>query len=241
MNQLEVYPASFWAHRSAAHIINHLDRRFQADPGASLAVGLAGGTTPASVYRYWTLQTPDTFDWSRLHLFLSDERMVPLDHAESNFRMACELLPKAVHLYPVNTALSAADAAADYERQILEIVPADPPTSVPRFELVLLGMGNDGHTASLFPKSPVLDERRRLVSPAVHPETGQERVTFTLPLLHAASRVVFLVSGAAKAPMLSRALSGDGHSMLPAALAARGSLEAVWLVDQAAHGDAASR
>ena len=241
MSQVLVYPTAYWAHRAAAYIVDILQRTLAAHPERELAVALAGGTTPASVYRYWTLEAPVEFDWSRLHLFLADERIVPPDHADSNFRMAREQLPAALHWYPVETAHPAERAAREYEALIRATVWSEPPSFVPRFDLILLGVGEDGHTASLFPGSPVLKERRCLVSAAVHPESAQERVTFTLPLIQAAAHVAFLVTGAAKSPMLSRILSQTPDSTLPAALAAAEARAAVWLVDEAAHADARNR
>jgi len=162
--------------------------------------------------------------------------MVPQEHPDSNFRVARESLPLAPHLHAVNTMRTAEGAAEDYESLIRDFVAVGTQFPVPQFDLILLGVGNDGHTASLFPGSPVLAEKRRLVSPAVHPESKQARVTFTLPLIQAASRVAFLVSGAAKSCVLARLLSTAPDHELPAALAAGLSREVVWMVDEDAHG-----
>jgi 6-phosphogluconolactonase len=232
-HRVVVAPAAFWPHRAAAYIGDFLQRALAAVPDRAVFVALAGGSTPAAVYRHWMLQTPGDFDWSRVHLFLADERMVPPGHAESNFCMAREQLSGVLHLHAVNTSLTAERAAQEYERLIRNLVPLQP-SQVPRFDLVLLGLGHDGHTASLFPGSPALDEQRVLVAATAHPQTGQQRVTFTLPLIHAAGHVIFLVAGGAKSGMLAQVLSARSDSELPAARAAAGSRDVTWIVDDLA-------
>lgn len=233
MSRVIVHPNDQWPTLAATQIISFLQDRLSASPEQIVTVALAGGTTPVPVYRQWSKLAPAGFDWNRVRLFLSDERMVPQEHSDSNFRVARESLPLAPHLHAVNTMRTAEDAAEDYESLIRDFVAAGNP--VPQFDLILLGVGNDGHTASLFPGSPVLSEKRNLVSAAVHPESLQARVTFTLPLIQAASRVAFLVSGAAKSSILARLLSTP-DSGLPAALAARVSRDVEWILDEDAHG-----
>ena len=167
------------------------------------AVALSGGATPKPVYEALAeLPLP----WDRVHWFFGDERFVPPDDRESNYRMAREAMlfrapPENVHAIPT-VGVTLDKAAARYEAVLPE-----------RFALVLLGLGTDGHTASLFPGSPVLDERVRRV--AAVPDKDPPRITLTYPALENADHVAFLVSGADKDAVLARVRAGD--KSLPAA------------------------
>lgn len=165
---------------------------------------LAGGQTPRALYR--RLATVE-FDWEAAHIFFSDERCVPPEHPDSNFRMALETLlsqvPARVHRMPGETC-----DAAQYERELRAVFGE----GLPAFDLALLGLGADGHTASLFPGDPALDERQRLVVKVTGPD--RPRLTLTLPVLSASRLAVFLVSGADKREALRRLLAGED---LPAA------------------------
>jgi 6-phosphogluconolactonase len=167
------------------------------------AVALSGGSTPEPVYR---ALADEALAWDRIHWFFGDERFVPPDSPESNYRMAREAMlyraPPA-NVRPVPTlGVTLEDAAARYEAGLPK-----------RFRLVLLGIGTDGHTASLFPGSPVLEERVRGVRAV--PEKSPPRITLTYPALENADHVAFLVSGADKDAVLERVLAGDVR--LPAA------------------------
>ncbi|HEY0105210.1 MAG TPA: 6-phosphogluconolactonase [Rhizomicrobium sp.] len=197
------------------------------------ALCLAGGETPRRLYD--CLGTPPylgAFPWPRTHLFWGDERFVPPDDALSNLRMVREsLLARAPippgNVHPIPTAgLSPPDAAAAYERTLRDFRPAGSPL----FDATLLGLGTDGHTASLFPHSPALAERERWVLPVVGAKP-EPRITLTYPALESSRLVGFLVTGADKAPVLKRIR--DGVSDDPAArLCAPGG--AVWFADRAA-------
>jgi 6-phosphogluconolactonase len=167
-------------------------------------VALAGGRTPRTLY---TLLATKAYDWSAVEVFFGDERCVPPDHPASNFRMAHEtLLSKVaarVHRMPGETC----DAPA-YEHELRRILGQD----LPALDLVFLGIGADGHTASLFPGDPALEETRRLVVSVARPD--HRRLTLTLPVLCAARLAVFLVSGEEKRDALRRVLAGEN---LPAA------------------------
>ena len=204
------------------------------------ALALAGGNTPRRAYEL--LAAPplrDAIAWEALHLFWGDERCVPPDHPDSNYRMAHEALISRVpiparNVHRVRTEEGSAVAmAAYYERELrgffrLEV------EDVPRFDLILLGMGPDGHTASLFPGSPALDETRRLVVPNSIDYMPHERVTFTFPVLDAARQVAFLVAGRDKAEKLAAALSADPS--VPAWRVHPSDGEVRWYVDRAAAG-----
>jgi 6-phosphogluconolactonase len=168
-------------------------------------LALAGGSTPREVYR--RLATARV-DWRSLDVFFGDERCVPADHPDSNFRMAHEALlagvPVRVHRMPGETC-----AASAYEAELRAAFETHDrtPEGVPVFDLVLLGLGEDGHTASLFPGDPALLERERLVVRVERPD--HPRLTLTLPVLSAARAALFLVAGAAKREPLRRLLAGD--------------------------------
>jgi len=202
-------------------------------------VALSGGSTPSRLYQLLTLPPlRQRIDWSRCHLFWGDERLVPPDHADSNYRLARETLldgvplPVAqIHGVPVEVG-EGNDVAQSYEEDLRDFFGRD--ELWPRFDLLLLGLGSDGHTASLFPGSPALEESQRWVvatppgtlPPPVH------RVTLTLPAINAAREVLFLVAGADKAGVLHRVLQGDVG--LPAARVRPAGGDLYWFVDLAA-------
>jgi len=205
------------------------------------SVALSGGSTPLVLYR--SLAEPpfrEAIGWSRVHLFWGDERFVPADHPDSNYRAAQEVfvsrLPiPAENVHPIPTGPADPEsAAAQYEdtlRRFFSLSEAD----MPRFDLVLLGLGPDGHTASLFPGSPALDEHKRLVVAAYVPKLATWRITLTPPVLRGASNVTFLVAGPDKAAILQDVLEGpyDPHR-LPAQLVRPEEGTLTWLVDEAA-------
>ena len=197
--------------------------RLLADPTPTL--GLAGGSTPRAAYLLLADRDPG---WPRITAWLGDERWVPPDDPASNVRMVRESLASKVpvrFLAPEWSGGEPEDAAMAYEAAIDEAVGATP-------ALVLCGMGDDGHTASLFPGTAALEVRdRRYVANWV-PDKGVWRLTATFPLLWAARTLVFLVTGDAKAGPLHRII--DEEADLPAGVAARGAGEAVWFVDRAA-------
>ncbi len=203
------------------------------------AVALAGGSTPRALYELLSdRKAPyrDALPWVRTHLFFGDERPVPPDHPESNYGMARRALLASVTIPPGNVHRIRGEddpeaAARAYESELRAFFGGPP-----RFDLLLLGMGADGHTASLFPGSPPDDGCRLVVAPFV-PALGTRRITLTLRSLRGASRVVFLVSGASKAPALARVLSDDAaESGLPASRVRPVAGTVLWLVDRAAAG-----
>ncbi|MFQ5664404.1 MAG: 6-phosphogluconolactonase [Terriglobia bacterium] len=199
-------------------------------------VALAGGSTPRQLYELlasgeWRHRIP----WDQLHFFWGDERLVPHDHRQSNYRMVREALLKHVpvpqqNIHPVPTQASLEATARAYEQELRAHFGHR--WGVPGFDLILLGLGADGHTASLFPGAPALEDKQHLV--VAHRPAGYElaRVTLTLPVLNHARRVFFLVSGASKALALRDAFEGTGQR--PAQRVAPKKGELVWLVDSAA-------
>lgn len=215
-----------WAERAAGVVAKRIGAALAAR--GSALVALAGGGTPRPVYR--RLARRDDVDWSRVCLVLGDERLVESDDPRSNRALVeRELLTGAARAARFEPPGNGPDAAAEYEQRLRRLVTATAGT----LDLVLLGVGTDGHTASLFPDGAELDAtswvtRSRAPAPPV------ERLTLTLPLLSGAREIVFLVAGAGKASTLA-ALFGDagGSSTLPAArLAAR--RDSLWLVDEPA-------
>jgi 6-phosphogluconolactonase len=197
-------------------------------------LALAGGSTPRRLYELLSSCYRDQVPWQKVHLFWGDERLVPPDHPESNYRMAREkllrwlLLPEE-NVHPVRLLPSFEETAAAYEKELREFFGEQ--RRSPVFDLILLGLGADGHTASLFPRADALEEKERAVLLARSP-VGTVRVTLTLPVLNAARRIFFLVSGAEKARILRRVLEEKGD--LPAQRVAPLKGELVWLVDHAA-------
>jgi 6-phosphogluconolactonase len=201
---------------------------------------LSGGTTPKRVYELLgseTLRAPH--DWRKVHLFWGDERFVPPDHKDSNFRMAREALIDQVpipasQVHPVPTSRgSPEEAAALYEVTLQDFYGAktlDPERAL--FDVTLLGLGEDGHTASLFPGTQALDERGAWVT-SVTGVKPEPRISLTYPALESSGEILFIVSGASKREILSRVLAGD--EALPAArLITRGTIRI--FADQAAKG-----
>lgn len=184
-------------------------------------LALAGGSTPATFYR--TLAATD-YPWGETEVFFGDERCVPPTHPESNFRMAHETLLEHVDARVHRMRGELCDAAS-YEAELRAVFGP----GIPSFDLVILGLGEDGHTASLFPGDPALDERARLVACVILP--GHRRLTLTLPVLSAAKVALFLVAGAGKREAL-RWLLEDAD--IPAARVA--AARTVVLADRAAAG-----
>ena len=176
-------------------------------------VALAGGSTPAPVYAQ--LAASSDIDWKRWRLFWSDERCVPPGRRDSNYRMAQESLLDQLPVLPqavvrMKGEIAPEEAARAYEREIRNALPANG-SGVPRFDLILLGLGDDGHTASLFPGSSALDRVDRLVVCDRVEKLGSPRLTFTFPLLNAARYLIVLVQGSAKSEILRDVLQGPAR------------------------------
>lgn len=202
------------------------------------AVALSGGSTPKAVYQ---LLAESPLEWKNIHLFWGDERCVPPDYPDSNYRMTVDSLISHIHIPPQNIhricgELAPEEAAESYEHELRTYF-----GEVAHFDLVLLGLGEDGHTASLFPNSFALEERSRWAVAVPHnvpPLPLVPRVTLTLPILNNARHVVFLVSGAAKSARLAEVLRSPIKSpSLPATLVQPTDGELVWIMDRSAAGD----
>jgi 6-phosphogluconolactonase len=203
-------------------------------------VALSGGATPRDMYRLLATQEFRTqIDWPRVHVFWGDERAVPPDHPDSNYGMARRELLLRVAIPAENIHRMEAEAspigraAHNYETLLRQLLPVDD-RGFPVFHLVLLGLGADGHTASLFPGARLLRETTRWVSTPAADRTGTRRMTLTLPVIEAAQRILFLVTGSQKAAMLRVVLCGGAERELPAQMAQPRHGERIFLVDAAA-------
>lgn len=175
-------------------------------------LGLAGGNTPRAVYAALA-QQPDALSWDRVQITFGDERCVPPDHADSNYRMAYESLLSQVpipegNVFRIRGEIPHKEAALECEAR-LAAVAARLGEERYAHDLLLLGLGEDGHTASLFPGSPALEETVRNVIPATGPKPPPQRITFTFPLINASKLVVFLLNDPKKEPILQGALQGE--------------------------------
>ncbi len=201
--------------------------------GDRLSVALSGGSTPAPLYRRLA-QAPlrEAIPWQRVHLFWGDERCVPPQHPESNFGRAKEILIDHLSIPAGNVHRIRGELEPEAAALACAVgLHAFFGRAWPRFDLVLLGLGADGHTASLFPGSPILEETTRSVVPVKAQYQGRPawRVTLTLPAINAARQVIFLVTGASKADVLQTVLMGP--QTLPAQRVRPKSGQLTWLVD----------
>ncbi len=213
--------------------------------GRVASVALTGGRVAAAVYRT-IARSParSAVDWSRVDLWWSDERFLPPGDPERNETQAREALlstvaldPARVHAMPADTGQGAEPAAAAYAAELARAASVGDRLAVPTFDLVMLGVGPDGHVASLFPEQPALHERERTVV-AVHgaPKPPPTRISMTMPVLSNAAEVWFVVSGEDKASAVRLALSGAGEMQIPAA-GPKGRSRTLWLLDNAAGKD----
>lgn len=238
---VEQYPDPDRLSRAAAQRFVRIARRAMTDRGRFTVV-LSGGSTPRRLY--FLLAAPpfrNEIDWSRVEFFWGDERTVPIDHADSNFRLAykamIEKLPCAqtqIHRYRVEIPDRPA-AARDYQGEIARCfqLPAD--GEPPAFDLVLLGLGSDGHTASLFPHTEATGEKRRWVVCNPVPQLKTERFTLTAPILNRARNILFLVTGADKAAAVHAVIKGPTDTeRFPAQLIRPVTGQLTWLIDEPA-------
>ena len=200
-------------------------------------VALSGGSTPKGLYSL--LATPDyreRLPWPKVHFFWGDERCVPPDHPESNYRMVEQALLSKVNIPPENVHRMAREkepktAAAEYEAA-LKIFFRLGAGALPRFDLILLGLGEDGHTASLFPGSDAVEETEHLVAAPYVEKLKAHRLTLTLPVLNQAAEILFLVAGETKAAIVKEALRPKHGSNLPAAKVRPSNGGLTWLITQ---------
>ena len=203
-------------------------------------IALSGGSTPKNLYTLIAANASASLPWDRMFFFWGDERHVPPGDPESNYRMAEETFLSKVpippaNIFPIHAQNPDASAAADDYEQTLRKFFALAPGEYPHFDLILLGMGPDGHTASLFPETAALEEKSRLVVANWVEKLKTSRITFTLPVLNASRCVAFLVSGTDKAAVLHEVLEGNAPAeKYPSKLVRPSDGRLIWFVDRAA-------
>ena len=229
--------------RTAAELIINLFNGSGSSAGPHTLV-LSGGSTPRKLYERIS-NVPairDSLPWENIHFFWGDERHVPPQDSQSNYRMADETLFSAapvpmgnVHRIPAENP-DAAAAADEYEHELLSFFKLEK-GRLPRFDCVLLGIGSDGHTASLFPGTSAIKEKKRLVVANRVEKLQTHRITMTVPVINNANLIIFLIGGREKAAVLKEILEGEYEpERLPAQLIRPVDGKLVWLVDQAAAG-----
>ncbi|HUI68111.1 MAG TPA: 6-phosphogluconolactonase [Nitrospirota bacterium] len=222
--------------RVAAELFTAISKKSIASHGG-VVVALSGGSTPHQLYSL--LGSPryrDVIDWSRMHIFWADERCVPKDQLESNYRLAYDAFLSHVPLPAQNIHRIRGEdephkAAKAYEDELRNFF-SGPGAIV--FDLIILGVGEDGHTASLFPGSPALDERMRPAVPVYLQEPKINRVTLTLPVLNHAAQILFLASGRAKAGVVHEIMEDGNPKQYPAGLVRPLQGSIVWMIDHEA-------
>ena len=200
-------------------------------------IALAGGSTPKPLYEQLATQP---LPWDKIHIFWGDERYVPSNHPDSNEGMARQawldrvaLPPANLHPMPTGNA-DPAVSASQHEMELQQFFELQPGT-YPRFDIILLGIGDDGHTASLFPHTEALKVTDRLVT--VGNKDGQPRITFTVPVINHAHTVLFMVAGASKRPALDQIFASVADAAIYPARLIQPEGELVWLLDQSAGQD----
>lgn len=209
-------------------------------------ISLSGGSTPKALYNLLATNARTALPWDQMYFFWGDERHVPPNDPDSNYRMVNEAMLSKVAVPPAHVFRIEAEnrdasaAAAAYEQTLRKFFELDA-TGVPRFDLILLGMGPDGHTASLFPGTEGLKEKSRLVIANWVEKLKTHRLSFTLPVLNAGRCVAFLVSGTDKAPALKAVLEGnEPGEQYPAKLVQPKDGKLIWFLDRAAASGLAS-
>ena len=236
-DQIQILPdLEAISHRAASIFVkivrNAIDRK------GRFVIAISGGSTPRRLYDLLASEEySHQIDWEKVHFFWVDERCVPKNHEESNFKVSfgSAFSKVSMPLGNIHRIMGEEDpekAARDYENEIREFFGTG---DWPVFDLIILGMGKDGHTASLFPGSKSLEEREKLTVPVYLEKPKINRITLTLPVLNHASQILFLVSGRSKATVLSEVL-GDGHKRdrYPAGLINPIHGDLIWLIDQEA-------
>jgi len=202
------------------------------------SVGLSGGKTPIVFYQKLAEGENKSPFWKRTHVFLVDERFVPFKDKDSNYKMLRETLLAKIpipqeNIHPITTGrVNLEDSARDYEKDLKNFFKVSK-GQFPNFDLILLGIGEDGHTASLFPGTRALSERRRLTAAVVADEMRHDRITLTLPVINHGEHVIFFATGANKAPVLKKIIAGD-DPLLPASLVQPEGGELLFVIDREA-------
>lgn len=208
------------------------------DKSRDFYIAVSGGSTPAILFHIWMEQFIKRIDWNRLHIFWVDERCVDPRSADSNYGMTKKVLLDHVPIPSTNVHRIIGEVEPDYEaaqysKRVKEVVPGK--SGYPQFDLILLGIGDDGHTASIFPNRFDLLADPEVYAVAHHPQTGQARVTLTGSTIRHARRIVFFVTGESKATVLRSIFTGDEYaSLYPSFKIAEAVPHAEFYLDEAA-------
>ena len=201
-------------------------------------IALSGGSTPKIVFDELAKSYTDIIDWTKVYFYWGDERCVPPDNDQSNYKMTKDHLLSKINIPEDNIHRIKGENKPDYEADRyseLLFAALRKMRNVPHFDLVILGMGDDGHTASIFPHQIDLWHSKKYCEVAEHPETGQKRITITGQIINNAQEVVFLVTGEGKAEKVREVIKGEGNcNEYPANLAFPGSGKLTWFLDDAA-------
>lgn len=203
---------------------------------ALLHVALSGGSTPRVVFDHMAEQFGTSIDWTKVRFYWGDERCVPPDHEESNYKMTVDHLLSKVAISPtqvfrINGEREPKEEAKAYAALLDNELPRA--NGLPQFDLVILGMGDDGHTASIFPHEIDLWDANENCEVAVHPDSGQRRITITGKIINNAKNVAFLVTGGGKAEKVREIMGQEaGFEGYPAALVAPTSGKLLWFLDR---------
>lgn len=235
-HSVRVFPSrEALAQSFAAILIKDLDR---IEPDHYYTVALSGGSTPEYIFRFISDNYAERISWEKMLIFWGDERCVPPDDKESNYRMAYESLLQNVPLPDANIfRIRGEDDPATEARQYSELVTDMVPLyrGIPQFDLMLLGLGDDGHIASIFPDRPDLFTSNQLFEVAHRPDKKQKRITATGRLINNSSKIYYIVTGKGKAAIVSDIIEGkSGSELYPASHVMPGSGHLVWMLDTGA-------
>lgn len=235
-HSVRVFPSrEALAQSFAAMLIKDLDR---IEPDHYYTIALSGGSTPEYLFRYLSENYADRISWEKLLVFWVDERCVPPENEESNYRMAYESLLQNVpipdaNIFRIRGEDDPVAEARQYSGLVISMVPGY--RGIPQFDLMLLGLGDDGHIASVFPDRPDLLTTVQLYEVAVRPDKKQKRITATGRLINNSSKIYYIVTGKGKASIVSKVLEGrSGTDLIPASGIMPASGHLVWMLDNEA-------
>ncbi len=215
----------------------YLAQQIEESEGA-FSIALSGGSTPKVLFKHLAQEYKDKIDWSKVKLFWGDERCVPPDNEESNYKMTKTHLLDHIdipedHVFRIKGEEKPNVESTRYGQLLIKELPAR--FNIPQFDLIILGMGEDGHTASIFPNKIELMMSADITAVAHHPETNQQRITLTGPVINNAQKVCFLVTGESKAEKVNIILNREsGYKKYPAAHVLPQNGELHWWLDEAA-------
>ena len=202
--------------------------------GEYLTVALSGGSTPKKIFEYLSSHDTGLVNWKRIRFFWGDERCVPPEDNESNYKMARLSLFEKLHIpeeniFRVYGEADPGDEAVRYGKIIAENVTVE--NNLPRFDLMTLGIGEDGHTASIFPGNTGLFHSQYCCEVATHPQSGQKRITLTGPVINNSRNIIFIVTGSGKAKIIADVFQDNKETLYPASLVRPVNGNLTWLLD----------